>query len=162
MLSVTTPKATRSSSSPTWTRAASLTTGDTQITEYAWDHRNRLVCVTDYATFADYHVTASQVVQYGYDFLNRMVVRTVDGESEYFVYDGDTLATDWVSREFGRQRRRRQARSARTPASILARSSCSSTKTAARPTVTCGARPSIRSSPTKRSTTAVWTTFCGS
>ena len=25
-----------------------LTTGDTEITEYAWDHRNRLVSVTNY------------------------------------------------------------------------------------------------------------------
>ena len=33
-------------------KSRSLTTGDTQITEYTSDHRNRLVSVTDYTTFA--------------------------------------------------------------------------------------------------------------
>jgi len=76
----------------------SLTTGDTEITEYAWDHRNRLTSVTDYAMFGDYQVTPSQEVEYAYDYLNRLIVRTVDGTSEYFVYDQDA-STNWSLEE---------------------------------------------------------------
>ena len=34
--------------------SGSLTTGDTEVTEYVWDHRNRLVGVYSFDTFDDY------------------------------------------------------------------------------------------------------------
>ncbi|NLE36796.1 MAG: RHS repeat-associated core domain-containing protein, partial [Pirellulaceae bacterium] len=74
--------------------SGSLTTGDTEVTEYAWDHRNRLVGVYSFDTFSDYATNPSQEVEYAYDYLNRLVARTVDGDREYFVYDHDA-ATNW-------------------------------------------------------------------
>jgi RHS repeat-associated protein len=63
-----------------------------QITDYAWDNRNRLVSVTEYATDGG---PATQVVAYTYDTHNRWVSRTVDPDGDgtqsadatYFVYD---------------------------------------------------------------------------
>ena len=74
-----------------------LGAGDTNITEYEWDHRNRLTTVTDRATDGG---PATQSVEYGYDYLNRWVSTTVDldgdgsadvPESTYFVHAGDQL-----------------------------------------------------------------------
>ena len=72
-----------------------LSTGDTDVTEYEWDHRNRLTRVISRATEGG---AATQEVQYTYDYLNRWVAHTVDldgdgaaaATSEYFVYDGGT------------------------------------------------------------------------
>ena len=81
---------------------STLDSGDTDIVEYAWDHRNRLVGVTNYDTFADYGTTSSQEVDYVYDYLNRLVARTIDedgsgatysDETEYYVYDGGEPGT---------------------------------------------------------------------
>ncbi|MCX7428858.1 MAG: hypothetical protein NTW96_24935 [Planctomycetia bacterium] len=71
---------------------------DTDVTRYVWDHRNRLIEVSNYAHGDD--ATPTQTVEYAYDFLNRLVVRTLDGESEYFIHDSDSLATDWGLTEF--------------------------------------------------------------
>jgi hypothetical protein len=68
-------------------------TPNTDVTEYQWDHRNRLVQVTHYATEGG---NADQIVQYAYDFGNRWVRRIIDpdgdatGEnlqSTMFIYD---------------------------------------------------------------------------
>ena len=62
-----------------------------QITEYEWDHRNRLVRVTERESETG---PATQVVEHTYDYLNRWVARSVDGDGPlgfvdtYFVYDG--------------------------------------------------------------------------
>jgi len=73
---------------------------DTNIVEYVWDHRNRLVSVTNYDTFGG---DSTQQVYYRYDYLNRMISRTVDADgagtthspaTEYFVYDHDA-STNW-------------------------------------------------------------------
>ncbi|NLE37879.1 MAG: hypothetical protein GX621_07630, partial [Pirellulaceae bacterium] len=75
-------------------QSGSLTTGDTEVTEYVWDHRNRLVGVYSFDTFDDYATNPSQEVEYSYDYLNRLVARAVDGDREYFVYDHDA-STNW-------------------------------------------------------------------
>ena len=75
-----------------------LSTNDTNITEYEWDHRNRLTRVISRATEGG---AATQEVQYTYDYLNRWVASEVDldgdgagaSTSEYFVYDGGTPGT---------------------------------------------------------------------
>ncbi len=72
-----------------------LSTDDTNVTEYEWDHRNRLTRVISRDTEGG---VATQEVQYTYDYLNRWVAHTVDldgdgaaaSTSEYFVYDGGT------------------------------------------------------------------------
>ena len=76
--------------------SGTLTTGDTDITEYTWDYRNRLVSVTNRATYGG---SATQVVDYIYDVHNRLVGKILDpdgaGEEgtseEYYAYDGDQI-----------------------------------------------------------------------
>ena len=73
-----------------------LSTGDTNVTEYEWDHRNRLTRVISRDTEGG---AATQEVQYTYDYLNRWVAHTVDldgdgagaATSEYFVYDATSV-----------------------------------------------------------------------
>jgi len=73
-------------------------TGDTDITEYTWDHRNRLVKVT----FRDsYGGAATKVVEYVYDHDDRWVAKLVnsDGDgggqtlavTDQYVYDGNQI-----------------------------------------------------------------------
>ena len=74
--------------------------GDTDITEYEWDHRNRLAKVTHYTTQSNYASdTADKIFEYAYDHQNRWVrkIRDTDGdgtvdESAVFVYDGNQIA----------------------------------------------------------------------
>jgi len=82
--------------------SGTISTGDTEITEYAWDHRNRLSMVVHYDTFADYVAEESdQIVEYGYDYQNRLIARTLDPdgtsgatavEQSFFVHDGNQIA----------------------------------------------------------------------
>jgi len=72
-----------------------LDAGDTDVTEYTWDNRNRLVKVTDYATFGG---DAVQIVGYSYDVQNRWIGETVDSDGDgdvdhatRFVYDGQQI-----------------------------------------------------------------------
>jgi len=67
-----------------------ISSGD--VTEYAWDHRNRLVSVTDY----DDSETILQLVAYTYDLFNRRLSRALDttdpfelddASTERFIYD---------------------------------------------------------------------------
>jgi len=73
-----------------------------KVIEYEWDHRNRLIRVTERASAAG---PATQVVEYTYDYLNRWIARAVDTDGAgplgfddtYFVYDGtpeDVSLTD--------------------------------------------------------------------
>jgi RHS repeat-associated protein len=82
-----------------WTDADTdgvVDTGEqSQITEYTWDYRNRLVCVTARATEGG---PATQVVNYAYDTFNRLVGRTMDADGdaqidqrEAFAYDGNQI-----------------------------------------------------------------------
>ena len=70
-----------------------LDSGDTDITEYEWDHRNRLTKVTDRATFGG---TSNQEVDHTYDAFNRWIKRDVDTdggtgsdpiEQTFFLYE---------------------------------------------------------------------------
>ena len=84
--------------------SGTITSGDTAITEYEWDHRNRLTQVTDFDDYADYVAVApSQVVEYAYDYANRWIGQTVDSDgngtvdsSRAFVYDGNQIVLDFV------------------------------------------------------------------
>jgi len=63
-----------------------ITSGDTDITTYAWDHRNRLVEVSHFADYGDYNSESpDKVVQYAYDYQNRWVRKLLDSDG-----DGDT------------------------------------------------------------------------
>jgi RHS repeat-associated protein len=71
--------------------------GDTEITVYGWDFRNRLTVATTYADYNAYHVThvASQTILYSYDCFNRRISETVTSggttTTQWFVYDGQNL-----------------------------------------------------------------------
>jgi len=72
--------------------SGTLNAGDTAITEYEWDHRNRLTSVTDRATHGG---GATQVVDHAYDAWNRWIGREVDtdgdgaiDEQTIFIHDG--------------------------------------------------------------------------
>ena len=52
-----------------------LNAGDTDITQYAWDNRNRLTKVGTYTSYADYLAgTTSSTVEYSYDYLDRRIL----------------------------------------------------------------------------------------
>jgi len=74
-----------------------LTAGDTAITEFVWDHRNRLVAVKDFADHTAYAAGApSQVVEHTYDFGNRWTRKVFnpgqpDERATIFVYDGNQI-----------------------------------------------------------------------
>ena len=72
-----------------------LDAGDTDITVYGWDVRNRLTSVTASATFGG---DPAQTVQYRYDPEDRLIAETVDSNGDgvvdhqtYFVYDGHEI-----------------------------------------------------------------------
>ena len=72
-----------------------LDAGDTAATTYAWDHRNRLTRVTDYATYGD---PATRAIDYLYDTENRWIGRDVDLDADgqidsqtRFAYDGNQI-----------------------------------------------------------------------
>ncbi|NLE38963.1 MAG: RHS repeat-associated core domain-containing protein, partial [Pirellulaceae bacterium] len=77
-----------------------LTTGDTEVTEYTWDHRNRL---TKVAYRPEVGEPVDWAVDYVYDSLNRRIASlydsdgdaTVDREERY-VWDGNNIALDFV------------------------------------------------------------------
>ncbi len=72
-----------------------LDADDTAATTYAWDHRNRLTRVTDYATYGD---PATRAIDYLYDTENRWIGRDVDLDADgqidsqtRFAYDGNQI-----------------------------------------------------------------------
>jgi RHS repeat-associated protein len=72
-----------------------LDAGDTDITEYKWDNRNRLVEVTDYATYGG---DPTRIVDYLYDVENRWIGENVDVDGDgtidhqtRFAYDGNQI-----------------------------------------------------------------------
>ncbi len=74
--------------------SGTLNTGDTSITEYTWDHRNRLTSVTDRDTYGG---DAAPVVNYVYDMYNRLIHKELDGDGDgtgtaedtFWIYDGN-------------------------------------------------------------------------
>lgn len=83
---------------------AQPSTGDTNITIYTWDNRNRLTAVTSYATYADYTATTptpSQTIAYTYDIFDNLIGRkdttyNTDGSvaastAQRYVFDGANM-----------------------------------------------------------------------
>lgn len=76
-----------------------LNAGDTDITEYVWDHRNRLeVVMTDDVYGGD----SPQVVEYFYDYQNRLVRKVLDSNgdgttdsSTVYINNGDQIALEF-------------------------------------------------------------------
>ena len=73
-----------------------LDSGDTDVTTYTWDYRDRLTEVDHFAAYGD---QADQVVKYTYDYANRLVGRSLDANgdgtvdsSTAYVYDGNQIA----------------------------------------------------------------------
>jgi len=72
-----------------------LDSGDTNITEYTWDARNRLTEVVDRAVYGG---TSTQLVDYLYDVENRWIGENIDSNGDgtidhetRFVYDGNQI-----------------------------------------------------------------------
>ena len=80
--------------------SGTLNAGDTDITSYSWDYRDRLTSVSHYASYTTYNAhSPNQVVQYSYDFANRLVRKVLDSNgdgttdsSTVFVNDGNQIA----------------------------------------------------------------------
>jgi len=79
---------------------------DDYLTEYTWDHRNRLTKVT----FKDNSNDVTKAVEQGYDAFNRWISRTVDPDGDlgsaaieetYFVYDGTQIALQFDGNSAG-------------------------------------------------------------
>ncbi|MGI6417850.1 MAG: RHS repeat domain-containing protein [Thermoguttaceae bacterium] len=76
------------------TKRTDIVTG--AVTEYVWDHRNRLVSVIDRASDGG---PILQSVEYAYDSQNRWIAKSIDADgdgpedatSTYFVYDGNQI-----------------------------------------------------------------------
>jgi RHS repeat-associated protein len=81
-----------------------LNSGDTDITEYTWDYRNRLTNVTERATYGG---SATKVTSFGYDHENRLVSESADpdgageetAEETYYAYDGNQIALQFNGTE---------------------------------------------------------------
>jgi len=76
-----------------------LDSGDTDITEYTWDHRNRLVKVEHRPGYA---AAVDKVVEYAYDYENRWVRKRLDADGDghtdqrrLFAYDGNQIVLDF-------------------------------------------------------------------
>jgi RHS repeat-associated protein len=76
-----------------------LDAGDTDITQYTWDHRNRLVKVEHRLGYA---AAVDKVVEYFYDYQNRWVRKALDSDGDghldgrrIFIYDGNQIVMDF-------------------------------------------------------------------
>ncbi|MDA1052746.1 MAG: dockerin type I domain-containing protein [Planctomycetota bacterium] len=75
--------------------------GDTDITEYKWDHRNRLTGITQRAAYADAIDTA--IIDYEYDVFDRRISKTVDDDGtggqpaqhDLYVLDGSYIVLEF-------------------------------------------------------------------
>ncbi len=72
------------------TSRTNIATGE--VTEYGWDHRNRLVSVTDRATAGG---VITQSVEHRYDVFNRWISKTVDSDG-----DGPADALETIRYEY--------------------------------------------------------------
>ncbi|ASV76677.1 hypothetical protein THTE_4076 [Thermogutta terrifontis] len=76
-----------------------LDAGDTDITQYTWDHRNRLTKVEHRSSYA---AAVDHVVEYAYDYANRWVYKRLDDDGDghaeqrrIFIYDGNQIVMDF-------------------------------------------------------------------
>ena len=81
----------------------SLNTGDTDITEYTWDHRNRMTDVAHKAVFGG---SVDWTAEYVYDMFNRRIgsLYDTDGDTdidreERYVWDGKNVVLDFVDED---------------------------------------------------------------
>jgi len=75
-------------------QSRTLTEGDTDVTQYTWDNRNRLVKVTDYEKYGGY---AAQIVDYLYDVENRWIGENIDSNGDGKIDHQTRFAYDIVS-----------------------------------------------------------------
>ena len=61
------------------------------VRELAWDHRNRLVRVTDRPSS---NGAPTQVAEFAYDATNRRISKTVAGVTTHFIYDGENVIVE--------------------------------------------------------------------
>jgi len=79
-----------------------LDSGDTGITQYTWDHRNRLTKVASFADYTGYSgAEADEIYEYTYDYLDRRIRKTADTDGDgtpesyaYNIHRGDDLALE--------------------------------------------------------------------
>jgi len=79
-----------------------LDSGDTGITQYTWDHRNRLTNVASFADYAAYSgQQADEIYEFTYDYLDRRIRKSVDSDGNgtpesyaYRIHRGDELALE--------------------------------------------------------------------
>ena len=76
-----------------------LDAGDTEVTEYMWDARDRLAQVTDYAIYGG---SPTQIVNYLYDAENRWIGEAIDSNGDgtidrqiRFAYDGNQIVLEF-------------------------------------------------------------------
>ena len=76
-----------------------LDSGDGDITQYTWDHRNRLVKIEHRP---DYEAAVDRVIEYAYDYQNRWVRKELDADGDghldgrrIFAYDGNQIILDF-------------------------------------------------------------------
>jgi hypothetical protein len=93
--------------------AGVLDSGDSDITSYTWDYRNRLTQVSHFDDWADYSAATpvpDKVVAYAYDFANRLVRETVDSDGATgsddvaqtaYVYDGTEIVLQFEKSDTG-------------------------------------------------------------
>ena len=76
---------------------------DTDVTEYKWDHRNRLETLTEYEDYGDIGVTPLSTVDYVYDCFNHRIgaLYDTDGDSDCdvedrYVWQGKNVSLDFI------------------------------------------------------------------
>ena len=70
--------------------ASKLNTNTNERTEYTYNHRNQLVAVTR----KDASDQVLQTVEYAYDAFDRRISESIDGETNYFVHNGENAWAD--------------------------------------------------------------------
>lgn len=67
-----------------------LDSGDTDVTQYTWDHRNRLTTITH---LPQYGAAADQTIAYGIDAFDQVFKRVLNGATtDRYAYDRDQMA----------------------------------------------------------------------
>ncbi len=65
--------------------------------EFGWDHRNRLISVTDRSSGG----VITNEVTFAYDAMNRRIAKTANGASTLFVYDREDVLLDFADADAG-------------------------------------------------------------
>lgn len=73
------------------TRRTQVSTG--VVTEFGYDHRNRLISASVHPSLG---APATTTFAFGYDYLDRLLWRDLDGARTWFIHDGDHLAGEFA------------------------------------------------------------------